>query len=143
MGAVSTLANIGLNAATSRARSQAASRATAQDRDLRVAEVQARDAADRQSREQRLRELLARQRASAASSGIGGAGGSAAAVRRGLQQRAATEDTLAAQERDMAIHGIRTRAASQMRRNLLETDSRLVQQGFGGALGIGRSLLDF
>ncbi len=142
MGAVSTLANIGLSAATSRARNRSASQAIATDRDLRVAEVQAGDAADRQVREQRLKELLARQRALAASAGTSGAGGSAAAVRRGLQRKASTDDELAVQERDRAIYGIRARAASQTRRNLLESDTRLMQQGVSGAFGIGRSLLD-
>ncbi|TVQ35990.1 MAG: hypothetical protein EA356_06405 [Geminicoccaceae bacterium] len=142
MGAASTLANIGLNAAMSRSRAKSQSAAIATDRDLRVAEVQASDAADRKLREQRLKELLARQRALAASAGAAGAGGSPAAVRRGLQGKASFDDAIAAQQREMAIHGIRTRAASQKRRNLLESDNRLIQQGVSGMLGAGRSLLD-
>ncbi|MFW5680290.1 MAG: hypothetical protein ACOCYE_09660 [Pseudomonadota bacterium] len=142
MGAVSTLANIGLNAAASRSKATNASRAIATERDLKVAEVEERAAADQKLRAQRLKELLARQRATAASSGAGGAGGSAAAVRRGLYRKAETDESLAARERNLAIHGIRSRAASQTRRNLLESNSRIVQQGVTGMFSAGRSLLD-
>ena len=142
MGAMNSLANIGLNAALSRGKAKDEAKAIAVERDQRVAEVQVKDAADRVVRQQQLKEELARQRALAAGGGTAGGGGSAAAVRRGLQARADTEDALAAQERDLAIQGIRGRASAQKRRNLLEADSQIVRQGVTSAFGVGRSLLE-
>lgn len=142
MGAMSSLATIGLNAMLSRGKARDQSRAIAAERDQRLAEVQASDAAARVQRARQLQELLARQKALAASAGSGGSGGSASAVLRGLQAKAATDDALAVQERELALRGIRTRASRQMRRNLLESNGQLVWQGWTGALDATRSLLD-
>ncbi|MEO1089169.1 MAG: hypothetical protein AAFX81_00930 [Pseudomonadota bacterium] len=126
----------------SRSQTKDDNRAIQEDEALRVAEVRAKDVADREVRAQRLKELQAKQKARSAGTGAGTSGGSSAALLRGLRKKALTEDELAVEERELAIRGIKQRAATQQRRNLLESDSRLVSDGVRGAFGLGRSLLD-
>lgn len=142
MGALSTLASVGINAATSRSKAKAASDEIQAEAERDVAEVRNRDAAERQLRERKLKESTARQRALSASSGTGGAGGSAAAVRRGLEARTQEDDAIAVRERELAVHNIRARANAQKRRNLLDSQTSMTKQAVGGAMGLGRSLLD-
>ena len=143
MGAFSTMANVGLDAAMSRSKSGNASAEIEAEAARDIADVHARDAAARKKRERELRERTATARAKAASAGTGGASGSAAAVRRGIRDEALEEDALAVRERDMAVADIRARAAAQKRRNLLESRNQTTKQAVGGAISIGRSLLDF
>ncbi len=142
MGALSTVANIGLNAAMSRSKAKDNSAEIKAEAERDIAEVKARDAAERKQRERKLKESVARQRAMSASAGTGGAGGSAAAVRRGLEERTLEDDALAVQERELAIENIRARADARRRRNLLDAQSQTARQAVGGALSIGKSLLD-
>ena len=143
MGAFSSLAGIGLDAAMSRSASGAENAALEAEAERDVAEVRQRDAARRKQRRRELRDRVAEARAAAASAGTGSAGGSAAAVRRGIEEELLEEDALAAQERDLAIRNIRSRAGARQSRNLLESRNRMTKDVVGGAMKVGSSLLDF
>jgi hypothetical protein len=142
MGAFSTLAGIGIDAATSRSSSNAENAAIEAEAERDVTEVRRRDAAERKRRARDMRERLAQARATAAGSGTGSGVGSARAVRRGIEDELLEEDALAAQERDLAIRNIRARAGARQRRNLLESRNRMTQDVVGGAMKVGSSLLD-
>ncbi len=142
MGAFSSLANVGLNAAMSRSQTGRQNAAIKAEAERDIAEVRQRDAAARTERERELRERLAQARARAASAGTGSAGGSAAAVRRGIAEELLAEDALAVQARDLAIRNIRARAGDKRRRNLLESRSSMTKGLVGGAMKVGNSLLD-
>lgn len=141
MGALSTLASIGISAATSRSKTGAANKAIEVDAASDIAKVKARDAAERKTRSRKLEEGVARQRALAASSGAGGSGGSTAALRRGLEERVLEDDAYAAQQRKLAVESIRSRAGAQRQRNLLESRGRMAKSAVGGVAGIAGSLL--
>lgn len=141
MGALSTLASAGMNAALSRSKAQASSNAIKAEAERDVASIRMQDAAQRQARERKLKQSVARQRALAAASGTGGSGGSSAAVRRGIKEQALDDDALAVRKRETAINNIRARASDKRRRNLLSAQSSVTKQAFGGALSIGKSLL--
>jgi len=143
MGAFSTLAGIGLDAAMSRSSSSSENAAIQAEAERDIAEVRQDDAAERQQRERELRARLAKARAVAASSGTGSGTRSNRAVRRGIEDELMEEDALAVQERDLAIRNIRARAGARQRRNLLESRNRTAKDVVGGAMKVGSSLLDF
>jgi ribosomal protein L29 len=143
MGAFSTLAGIGVDAAMSRSKSSNQNAAIEAEAERDVAEVRQRDAAERTQRARELRQRLAAARARAASSGTGAGAGSARAVRRGIEDELMEEDALAVEERDLAIRNIRARAGAKKRRNLLDSRSRTTKDVVGGAMKVGTSLLDF
>lgn len=142
MGAFSTLAGIGVDAALSRSKSSNQNAAVEAEAERDVAEVRQRDAAERTQRERERRERLAAARAIAASSGTGSGTGSARAVRRGIEDELMEEDALAVEERDLAIRNIRARAGARQRRNLLASRNRVTKDVVGGAMKVGGSLLD-
>ncbi len=142
MGAISTLADVGLNAALSRSTARDQSKEIAAEAERDVAEIKAKDAAERKQRAAKLKESLARSRALAATAGTGGASGSSAAVRRGIQDKALDEDAQSVQDRELAIRNVRARADAQRERNLLGARNTTSRQAFGGVVSVGRSLLD-
>jgi hypothetical protein len=120
MGALSSLATVGLNfALAQRSATRQASSINA-DRDRQIAEIQARDAEERRDEEAALRRRLASQRARAGAAGVGGRDGSSEAVLRGLVDE--TEAALGAQEQQSALRigDIRRSASDARRRNLLD-----------------------
>jgi len=143
MGALNSLANVGLNAASSRSKTGQENRLIQAEAERDIADVRAKDAADRKKRERELRQRLAQARAASASAGTGSAGGSAAAVRRGIEGALLEEDALAVQERERAIENIRARAGARKQRNLLDSRNRTARDVVGGAITVGTSLLDF
>ncbi len=143
MGAFSSLAGIGLDAAMSRSSASADNAAIKAEAERDITEVRQKDAAERKQRRREMRERLAKARAASASAGTGSAGGSAAAVRRGIEEELLEEDALAVQERDLAISNIRARAGAKKRRNLLESRNAMTKDVVGGAVKVGTSLLDF
>ncbi|MFP4125396.1 MAG: hypothetical protein ACLFU0_01955 [Alphaproteobacteria bacterium] len=143
MGAFSTLAGIGMDAAMSRSKSSSENAAMTAEAERDVAEVRQDDAAARKQRERELRTRLANARAAAASSGTGSGTRSNRAVRRGIEDELMEEDALAVQERDLAVRNIRARAGARQRRNLLDSRNRTTRDVVGGAMKVGSSLLDF
>ncbi|MDX1541476.1 MAG: hypothetical protein R3349_08745 [Geminicoccaceae bacterium] len=137
MGALTSLASVGLNFALAERAAKRQSRSINADRDRQIAEIQARDAETRREEEARLRRQLASQRARAGAAGVGGTGGSSEAVLRGLVQE--TEAGLAAREGQSALRadGIRRSARDASRRNLLD---RIGGATSGGLRTFGRSV---
>ena len=136
MGALTSLATVGLNFALAERAAKRQSRAIDAERDQQIAEIQARDAELRREEEARLRRELASQRARAGAAGVGGRGGSSEAVLRGLIDE--TEAELAAREglSALRISDIRSSASEARRRNLLD---RIGGVGSIGLRTVGRT----
>ena len=145
MGALSSLATVGLNLALAQQANRRQSRAIEAGRDQDIRAIQERDAEERRQTQEELRRRLAAERARAAAAGVGGRGGSSEAVLRGLVEE--TEAELRARERASArqIGELRTTARRAQRRNLLELAGEASQSGLrllGGTTSRRRSLLD-
>jgi len=145
MGALSSLATVGLNFALAERSARRQSSAINAGRDQQIAEIQARDAEARREEEARLRRQLASQRARAGAAGVAGRGGSSDAVLRGLVEEA--EAGLAARESRSAaqVGDIRSAASSARRRNLLDLVGGASSSGLrtlGRSAGRRSSLLD-
>jgi hypothetical protein len=145
MGALSSLATVGLNFALAERSARRQSGAANADRDRQIAEIQTRDAEARREEEARLRRSLASQRARAGAAGVGGRGGSSEAVLRGLIEESeaglAAGESLSAQR----IGNIRSSASAARRRNLLDLVGGATQSGIrslGRSVGRRGSLLD-
>lgn len=135
MGALSSLASLGLNLALAQKASKEDSRSIKADRDRQIAAIRERD--EQQQREQAdlLRKRLAAQRARAGAAGVGGSG-SAGAVLRGLVEEATADDRARAAKSGRQISDIRRNASSQRRNNLLDLAGGV---GTGAASLLGRS----
>lgn len=141
MGALSSLATLGLNVALAQQADRRERRAIHQERDRQIEAIRTRDAEAERERQARLRQALARQRARFAAAGVAGAGGSAEAVLRGLVE----ESDLASRARELEsarrIEDITRAARQRRRRSLLDLGGQVVQGGLGSG-GPLRSLLD-
>jgi hypothetical protein len=132
MGALSSLASIGLNLALAQQASQRQARDINAERNRQVQAVQQRDAELQRQQEETLRRQLAAQRARAGAAGVSG-GSSANAVLRGLTEAATAAEQARAAESNSRIAGIQRSASSSRSRNLLDL--------VGGATGSSLSLL--
>lgn len=119
MGALSSLATVGLNLALAQQAAQRQSRDIRAERNRQIAAIRARDEEQRRGAEEALRRRLAAQRARAGAAGVS-RGGSANAVLRGLieESQLTTQARTAAVNRQIA--DIRNRAGRTRRANLLE-----------------------
>lgn len=137
MGALNSLATLGLNAALSQQaqRSQSDDLRKQQERQLR--EIQLRDAEERRQQDQALKRRVAQERARAGAAGVGSTGGSADAIVRGLNEEARATNQTRAQLLNLRLDELRDGYARSRRRNLLETADRLLSLG----RSTGRSLL--
>jgi hypothetical protein len=145
MGALSSLATAGLNLALAQQSAQRQSRAIDADRDRQILAIRQRDEEERRRQEDQLRRQLATQRARAAAAGVGGTGGSADAVLRGLIEE--SEATQRAREETSALRigELRRRARSSRQRSLLDVASGpggSALRSIGRETGRGLSLLD-
>lgn len=142
MGALSSLATLGLNAALATQADRRRTRQITSDRDRQLADIRARDADARRERDEALRRLLARERARAGAAGVLDVGGSADAILRGLTE----ESALAQQARDrqsaQRMAEITRGARDARRRSLLDTTDGVLRAGLGGRSTPLRSLLD-
>jgi hypothetical protein len=125
MGALNSLATMGLNLALGQQAQRAQTKELRQDRDSQIREIQLRDAEARRQQEVALRRRLAEERARAGAAGVGSTGGSADAILSGL------------------VEEIRKAYETRRRSNLLDFAGRWLSFGSrsGSRLG-GRSLLD-
>lgn len=142
MGALSSLASIGLNLALAQQAAQRQSQDINAERNRQIQAIRRQDRQRRQQQEQALRSRLATQRARAGAAGVSG-GGSANAVLRGLTQEAAAAQQARAAQSNARIAEIRRAASSSRSRNLLD----LVGGAGGSSLSLlgqsaGHSLLD-
>lgn len=143
MGALSSLATIGLNAALSRQAARRQSSEIDAERDREIQAIRQREAEDQREQRELLRRRLATQRARAAAAGVGGSG-SAQAVLRGLVEEAEAEGRAREAETGRDIGDLRRSARRARRRNVLDlvgdtsrSSLRLLSSGSRS----GRSLL--
>jgi hypothetical protein len=119
MGALSSLASIGLNLALAQQASQRQSSDVNAERDRQIRAIRQRDEEERRQQQEELRRRLATQRARAGAAGVGG-GGSADAVLRGLIEEADATEQARAAASGLRISDIRRSASRSRQNNLLE-----------------------
>jgi hypothetical protein len=119
MGALSSLASVGLNLALAEQASQRQSNDVKAERDRQIRAIRERDEEARRQQQEALRRRLAAQRARAGAAGVGG-GGSADAVLRGLVEEAEASEQARTAASNRQISGIRRSASRSRRNNLLD-----------------------
>ncbi len=145
MGALNSLATLGLNLALSQRAQANESKELRQERDRQIQAIRLRDAEDGRQQEQALRRRLAEERARAGGAGVGSSGGSADAILAGLVQ----ESRLAGRSAPPGVRPARSTTSAdtfdgRRKRSLLDFAGRSVSLGsrFAGSSRSGRSLLD-
>lgn len=148
MGAMTSLATLGLNLALQRQAQRAEDKRLQKDRDRELREIAAADAESSHQQDLAHRRRLAEERARAGAAGFGGTGGSADAILRGLEEEGRAVQAALDDESARKAEAVRDAFGERRRRNLLEFSSRYLSAG-GGALGgttarrsSSRSLLD-
>ena len=143
MGALNSLATLGLNLALNQQAQQAESKELRQERDRQLQAISLRDAQDQRQQEQSLRRRLAEERARAGGAGVGSSGGSADAILAGLVEESRALDAERRQQSGLRIDDIRRSFDARSRRSLLDFAGRSISLGNRIAGGrSGRSLLD-
>ena len=143
MGALNSLATLGLNLALGQQAQQAQDQDLSQDRDRRIQALRLRDGEERRQQELALRRRLAEERARAGGAGVGATGGSADAILQGLVEESRLLDAARARETGQRIDELRQSYDGRRRRNLLDFAGRAVSLGGrSGGVRPGRSLLD-
>ena len=141
MGALDSLATVGLNMALGQQAQSAASGQLKQERDRQIREIRLRDQEGERQEALLLRRRLAEERARAGAAGVGSSGGAADAILRGLVQESSAQDAARAEESAVQINELRRTTSTRQRRNLLD----LAERWMGGGTplgGSGRNLLD-
>ena len=144
MGALTSLATVGLNLALAQQAASRQSRAIGADRDRQIEAIQQRDEEALREQRERLRRQLATQRARAAAAGVG-SGGSSDAVLRGLIEEAEAGATARSLQSGQRNEDIRRHARTSRQRNLLELVGGATQSNarlLGTGSRRGTSLLD-
>ncbi len=142
MGALSSLASVGLNLALADQAQRRQSRTINAERDQRVDAIERRNAEEQRKIEDRLRRQLASQRARAGAAGIGGSA-SSNAILRGLVEEASTIDQTRQQEASQSVDTINRNARNARRNNLLELANSSARRGVSLlSRGSGSSLFD-
>jgi len=143
MGALNSLATLGLNLALNQQAQQAEGKELRQERDRQLQAISLRDAQDQRQQEQSLRRRLAEERARAGGAGVGSSGGSADAILAGLVEESRALDAERRQQSGLRIDDIRRSFDARSRRSLLDFAGRSISLGnrITGGRG-GRSLLD-
>lgn len=142
MGALSSLATVGLNLALA---DQAQKRKVQEidiQRDEDIEKIELKDTEELRRATERLRRQLAAQRARAGAAGVGGSATSTAVLRGLVQEAAATEQALR-NESAQAIESINRDARNARRSSLLDLAGRTSQNSLSQLSGSRRnSLLD-
>lgn len=145
MGAFSSLATLGLDLALSQAARRQKDDSLDREQDRRAQQILAASAEDRRQAQLTLRRRLAEERARAGASGVGGSGGSADAVLRGLEEESRALQAARDAEARGRIDALDSTFGERRQRNLLDYSSRWLDAGTRSLLGSGgrrRSLLD-
>lgn len=119
MGALSSLATVGLNLALAQQAAGRQSDETKAERNRQIQAIRQRDEEQRRQQEEALRRRLASQRARAGAAGVGG-GGSADAVLRGLVEEADATEQARTATSNRQISEVRRSAGRSRRNNLLD-----------------------
>lgn len=145
MGALSSLATLGLNLALDRQAQSAEGKQNRTQAAQQIDRIRLDGLADRQRGEAALRRRLAEERARAGAAGVAMTGGSADAVVRGLEEESRAQQAARDAEDNARIAAVSDSLAGRRRRNLLEFSGRWLDAGVRGLSGQrrnGRSLLD-
>lgn len=140
MGALNSLAVLGLNAALNQRAQRSESSELRRERDRQLREIQLRDAEERRQQERALQRRVAEERARAGAAGVGSTGGSADAIVRGLVAESRLADAARAERLGMRTEEIRDAYGERRRQNLLDFAGRWLS--LGRSVARGRSLLD-
>jgi hypothetical protein len=143
MGALSSLATVGLNLALAQQGSKRQSSSIGAERDQQIRAIQVQDEEVRRQEQERLRRQLAAQRARAAAAGVG-RGGSAQAVLRGLIEENEAADQARQERSSTRISEINRDANRAQQRNLLDLVGSATRGGLRTLSGSSqrRSLFD-
>ena len=143
MGALSSLASVGLNLALAEQASKRQSRTINARRDQQIRAIEQRDQEQQRLASERLRRQLATQRARAGAAGVGN-GASSNAVLQGLIEEALQADQARRQGVSQAVSTLNRRARNARRRNVLDLAQSTTRSGFSLLRNSGRrtSLLD-
>lgn len=142
MGALSSLASVGLNLALADQAQRRQSRTINAERDERIDAIERRNAEEQRRIAERLRRQLATQRARAGAAGIGGSATSNA-ILRGLVEEASVADQERQRETSQSIATLNRNARNARRNNLLDLASGSARQGISLlSQGSRSSLLD-
>ncbi|HMR32066.1 MAG TPA: hypothetical protein PKA13_12730 [Geminicoccaceae bacterium] len=145
MGALTSLATTGLNLALSSQAQKSQDQQLKAQRDQQIQQIQLQSAEERRQGESALKRRLAEERARAGASGVGGSGGSADAVLRGLEEESQVVQAARDAEDAQRIAAIRDTFSERRKRNLLDFSSQWLNagsRGLGGSSGRSRSLID-
>lgn len=128
MGALSSLASVGLNLALADQAQKRQSRTINAERDQRIDAIERRNAEEQRKTQERLRRQLASQRARAGAAGLGGSATSNA-ILRGLVEEASATGQARQQEASQSIATLNRNARNARRSNLLDLASGSARQG--------------
>lgn len=142
MGALSSLASVGLNLALADQAQKRQAKDINSERDDDVQKIEQRNAEEQRRAAERLRRQLATQRARAGAAGLGGSATSTA-VLRGLIQEAAAVEQARRTESAQTIQAINQGARNARRANLLDLAGTTARNSLSQLRGNRRnSLLD-
>lgn len=144
MGALNSLATLGLNLALNQQAQANEAKELRRERDRQIQAIRLRDAEESRVQQQALRRRLAEERARAGGAGVGSTGGAADAILTGLVQESRLQNQARRRESDLRLEDIRDTYDTRRRRSLLDFAGRSVTLGsrFAGSSRSGRSLLD-
>ena len=140
MGALNSLAALGLNAALNQQAQRSDSNELRKQQERQLREIQLRDAEERRQQERALQRRVAEERARAGAAGVGSTGGSADAIVRGLVEESRAADAARAERFGLRMDDIRDTYEQRRRQNLLDFAGRWLS--LGRSVTRGRSLLD-
>lgn len=145
MGALSSLATVGLELALAQKAREEQKDQLKDQRRQEIRRIRAVDAEEQRRQQATLARRLAQERARAGALGIAGSGGSIDAVLRGLEEESRALQEARGRETSARIAAARQRYDQRSRRSLLDSTSRLGEIGSRMLTGFGssrRSLLD-
>jgi hypothetical protein len=140
MGALSSLASVGLNLALADQAQRRRSRSINAERDDRIGAIERRSAEEQRRIAERLRRQLASQRARSGAAGVGGSA-SSNAILRGLIEEASVAEQNEQQETSQAISTLNRNARNARRNNLLDLADSSTRQGLSLLRPTSRSSL--
>jgi hypothetical protein len=135
MGALNSLATVGLNLAAAQRRQSADADALKAERDRQSRDLLDRAGEERREGRETLRRRLAQERARAGAAGTGGSGGSIDAVLRGLTAESDAQQAAADRATESRLGGLRASYEARRRRSLLDLGTRSIDAGARAASG--------
>jgi hypothetical protein len=144
MGALNSLATVGLNLAMAKKEEKDEKKQLEKEFQRKRVDLLAKASEARREQDQALKRRLAQERARAGAAGISSTGGSIDAVLRGLTAEAKADQAAADAILGSNLRALRDAYGTKKRRNLLDMNKGWIDAGSKtlAGLGRGRSLLD-